>query len=456
MNNATQASTRPRWTLPIIAIVAVIVFVALTLWGGAPRQQASLFAAGVALLIGVLLMYGLAVWYLLIRLLPVQLTIPQTALFSVPQRRLMAVLLLIGAACLVVGGFWDEVWHRSFGFPFGPDLLWRPHLLIYTSLLIPSILALVIVFRMIVNGEGAWQQRFRADRVLGFLTLTGALLVFIVPADPIWHTIYGADISAWSLPHIVLLFTVSVITLLAAAVELTTLPWRQWEAIWRIAAPDVLVLLACAFALELQAQVLATDWENANAIVRARPDWLLPAIYVALAAFMGSLSNHALRRWGAATAIGLLMLAIRFGLIQLFSYQRITINSWLPILPPLIALDVWYAFRIKTGKAASSATLNALATTLGLLLGSIVVINRVFAHPQIGTGNLLSVSVACVLIGTGASWIGQTLGHYLATENKHLEEVGRTAAWMRPVPVLLLAGTLIFIVCFIVTATPPR
>ena len=456
VSQTSQPSARSRLTAPAIAVAAVIVFVWLTVWGGVPTGETLAFGIGVAILIGALLAFGFAAWYLLVKPLPANVEVPKTSVLSFAQRRLFAVLLLISGVCLVAGGFWDEVWHRSFGFPFGPDLLWRPHLLIYASLLIPSVLALVYVFRLIVSGEGTWQQRFRADPALGFMTLAGALLMFLVPADPIWHTIYGADISAWSLPHIVLLFNVSIVTLLAAAVQLSTLAPRAWGAIWRMAAPEALAPIACAFALNLQLQVLATDWENANATIRARPDWLLPAIYVALAAFVGTFANHALRRAGAATATGVLTLLIRFGLIQLFNYHAITIDSWLPVLPPLIALDVWYAYRLRTGRSSSPAFLNGIAATIGLLLVSIPVINRVFAHPQIGWANIAPVVVACVLIGAGGSWIGQALGNTLASENKHLEAAEQPDARMRFVSPALFAGTLVFIVFFVVTATPPH
>jgi len=456
VSQTSRPSARSRLTAPAIAVIAAIVFVSLTVWGGVPTSETLAFAIGVAVLIGALLAFGFAAWYLLVKPLPANVEAPKTSALSFAQRRLFAVLLLISGVCLVVGGFWDEVWHRSFGFPFGPDLLWRPHLLIYASLLIPSVLALVYIFRLIVSGEGKLQQRFRADPALGFMTLTGGLLMFFVPADPIWHTIYGEDISAWSLPHIVLLFNVSIVTLLAAAVQISTLAPRAWRAIWRITAPEALVLLACAFALNLQLQVLATDWENANMTIRARPDWLLPAIYVALAAVVGTFANHTLRRVGAATATGVLTLLVRFGLIQLFNYHAITIDSWLPVLPPLIALDVWHAYRLRTGRSPSSALLNGVAATIGLLLVSIVVINRVFAHPQIGWTNIAPVVVTCVLIGAGGSWIGQALGSTLASENKHLEAAEQPDARMRFVSPALFAGTLVFIVFFVLTATPPH
>ena len=456
LSQTSQPSARSRLTLPAIAVTAVIVFVSLTVWGGVPTGETLAFAAGVAILLGALLAFGFAVWHLLVKPLPAGVEVPKTSAISFAQRRLFAVLLLISGVCLVVGGFWDEVWHRSFGLPFGPDLLWRPHLLIYASLLIPSVLALVYVFRAVVNGEGTLQQRFRADPALGFMTLTGGLLMFLVPADPIWHTIYGEDISAWSLPHIVLLFNVSIVTMLAAAVQLSTLAPRAWSAIGRMAAPETLALIACAFALDLQLQVLATDWENANATIRARPDWLLPAIYVALAAFMGTFANHTLRRVGSATATGALTLLVRFGLIQLFNYHAITIDSWLPVLPPLIALDMWHAYRLRTGRSPSSALWNGVAATIGLLLVSIFVINRVFAHTQIGWANLAPVVVACVLIGAGGSWLGRALGDTLASENKHLEAAQQPDARMRFVSPALFAGALVFIVFFVVTAAPPH
>jgi len=39
---------------------------------------------------------------------------------------------------------------------------------------------------------------------VGGLALMGFLLVYALPADPIWHSIYGDDLSAFSIPHVVL------------------------------------------------------------------------------------------------------------------------------------------------------------------------------------------------------------------------------------------------------------
>ncbi len=137
----------------------------------------------------------------------------------------MAALLALGSLALMVGGFWDEVWHRKYGLPFGEDLLWRPHLLIYFGLLLPPALAAVSLVQIITRGEGRLPQRLRADPGMSLLVFLGVFLLLNVPADPIWHLIYGEDISAWSLPHLVLMLSAGLLALLGAA--LPTLDGRE-------------------------------------------------------------------------------------------------------------------------------------------------------------------------------------------------------------------------------------
>ena len=112
------------------------------------------------------------------------------------------------------------MWHRSFGLPFGEDLLWRPHLLLYFGFLSVSALAGVALLILLrgssdLQSRPSLQQRFRAQPVLGLLTLVGGFLIFAIPADPVWHTLYGEDITAWSLPHLILTISFAMIMFLA-------------------------------------------------------------------------------------------------------------------------------------------------------------------------------------------------------------------------------------------------
>ena len=118
------------WTLT--AIAGVVVFVAFTIWGGIPTEtkvglfwlQASLFLPGHLRLRPGFLASA--------RPSPGNRTCANHRMygFVVSREREIARADLWRAAAyaIFVGGVWDEIWHRSYGIPFGEDLFWRPHL----------------------------------------------------------------------------------------------------------------------------------------------------------------------------------------------------------------------------------------------------------------------------------------------------------------------------------------
>jgi len=450
-----------RFQLPAVGALMVLVFAALTYWAGFPREKFSIFVLGATILIGGMALYGLVVWHLLLRPLPAGVNKPALAMQPVPSRRLQAVLVTIAGMGIVIGGFWDEVWHRSFGFPFGPDLFWRPHILIYLGLLTPPLLAVYSLYTLLKKGKGSLQQRFRADPVNGLIILAGCFLIYTVPADPIWHTIYGKDISAWSLPHIMLLFSVSLIMILAVYIQLTTLPERHGSSLRKIKVPELLVLVALSFAILIQLQVLATDWENGNRMLANRPDWLLPVIFASLSTLMGSLVIRSLRRWGAATVIGLIAVLIRFGLIEASGYSAITARTWLPILPPLVALDLWYAIRIhllrnRAGEIPllHSSLSNGLASLVGMAV-SLRIIARTFTYPVISWPGVVGMGLASLVASILGSWIGFWLSDSLFQAKSLEDKEYKPGIALRLASPAVFSIVVVFIVFFIVTAIPP-
>ncbi len=113
--------------------------------------------------------------------------------------------------------------------------------------------------------------------------------------------------------------------------------------------------------MSIMAQVLIGDFAGENPMALLRPYWLLPTLITALALLMGTLANHVTRSYGAATAVGLLAWATRLALVRAFAFDEIVAGAWLPLLPPLLALDLWYAFRTIRGGPPASAAANGLA-----------------------------------------------------------------------------------------------
>jgi hypothetical protein len=191
--------------------------------------------------------------------------------------------------------------------------------------------------------------------------------------------------------------------------------------------------------------------------MQARPDWLLIALIGATASFSGVLALRAIRRVGTATAIGLIALTIRMGLIAAFGYASISANAWIVSIPVLVGLDVAYALRLRLGRGAPPWMGAGTFAALGMVVGGLPLINRLFTQPEITAANLLPMILAAQIACLLGAWAGQAAGDYLAMANKQTEPYrpGAEDRSARLIPVVSLAGVLLFIVFFVFTASPP-
>ena len=456
----------------LIGGLGVALFIALAAWGGVPQSvSTAVFLGGILVMLLFITGLGTLGWHLLSRPLPAGHKTPAAQPLPVAYRQFLAFLLVISGFAWIVGGFWDEVWHRTYGVPFGEDFFWRPHMLIYYSIGSTTLLAAAAFYYLWRHGRGTWQQRFRANPLLGLLILLGGFMAYAIPADPIWHFIYGEDLAAWSIPHIVLIFSFVGVLLLAMAAYLSSQVVRAWGMIWQMALTDWLVIFALGLMLNTLLQGMTTDWEGATlAVLQSRPEWLLPATIVAVAALTGSLANYSLRRVGAATAVGLVALIIRAALRWSFDFNAITLNAWLCTLAPLLALDLWQGFQLwrqerpspgdstesRLLKSPSAWLASGVAAMVGMGAVSFPLINRFYQFPTIAAGNLLSMVLACLVAAGGACWVANTVGNVLATQNKQVtEETAITSPLLPYLPPIIFIVVLGFVALFIATASPP-
>ena len=450
---------RPSIWAPVAAgAYGLVVLIALLRWAGLPRVESTLFVLGAASVVGTLV--GLAVlgWFLFLK--PVRGGVTLSApILSVHGRRTLALLLAISGLLIVVGGYWDEVWHRQFGLPFGEDFFWRPHLLMYAGLAAVMSVAAGAAAILWRRGRGGPRARFRSNPTLGWMVLLGAFLAYALPADPAWHALYGADITAWSLPHLVLLVTFSAIMLTAAAVHLSTLPERPWHGPLAFRLDASLAIVGIASALLLATQLLTMEWDGITRLRLGsphpfwqRPEWLLPVVVVALAAFFGTLALRATRYVGAATLVGVVALGVRAALVGGFDSPGMSVNAWLLALPPLLAIDVLHGLRLAGGREASGAIGNAAAATAGLAFGMLPLIATLYVYPRVSVDTVPLMLVMGLVSALWASALGARLGEWFRPVAAEAVVVPRNA--LRGTA-LALATAVVFMVWFIGTATPP-
>ena len=447
IENPLKTPTRDRLKIVIVAAAALAFFVVFGFWSGVPTGERALpFWIGTALLLVVMTAFGVVTWHLLFRPLPAGKNVrvePLRANF----RQAIGLLLGVGGFGIVVGTFWDEVWHRQFGIPFGDDFFWRPHLLMYFGFGVAIGLAVAGIYIIRRWGKGTLQERFRANPVLGLLILMGGFLLYVLPADPIWHSINGVDLTAWGVPHLLVVTSFVLILLLATAFHTATQPRREWGTPLQLRLPDLLPLLMFATISLIWNQFFMVEWDAAADFVLDRPEWLLPVLLVGGASFIGVMANHTLRTVGAATISGVVALAIRFALIRLFGVEKMMfVNAWVVVLPSFLLIDLWYAYRRGVWVEAGVAS----AVGMGLVL--LTFFKQFYSFQPITN---LPITVVMVLIGSlSMSWLGASLGDYFWGGSQQTEGSAQRSR-LSLAPLVVAAATAVFIIIFVTTATPP-
>lgn len=441
------------------AIAGAAIFAAFSVWGGIPAgTNAALFWMQAGLFFLVICAFVLMLWHLLIRPLAPRLRQPSFAPLNFRARGTVALILASGGVAIAVGALWDELWHRRYGIPFGEDLFWRPHLLMYfgfATAIVTGSWALLYLNREL---QGNFQQRFRSNVLLGLLILNAAFLLYALPADPLWHWIFGEDITAWSVPHLILLASFILTQLLALAFHASTL-WRgDWRSIFNLRPGDGLSLLILASILLLWLQLALIDWDATLAGLRLewlglyRPEWLLAANLLACVTFVAVIATRLLRCAGAATAALLLALAIRIGLIQLLEAEMLQIVAWIAALLPLLANDIWSFYCSAIRKRAPEWRGTAIVVIAAMALNA-PVIRRLY---QLEGSDNLTYSLAVLITGVGMSWLSHRVADaMLRPVRAEADVIAKRRALPAKFSFGMAGAFLASMFAFILSASPP-
>lgn len=453
----TTLSHRLPWILA--AIAGIVVFIAFTAWGDIPAEaNLGLFWLQASLFCLVIFAFALVFWHLLIRPLAPNLRQPQSEALTARAREALALILASGGVAIFVGGVWDEMWHRRYGIPFGEDLFWRPHLLMYFGFATSMITGFWALHYLNRNLRGNFQQRFRSIPLVGLLILNAAFLLYALPADPLWHWIFGEDITAWSIPHLILLTSFVLTQLLALVMLSSTFRRSEWRVISRLPLRDGLALVIVAGIQLLWIQLLLIDWDAALAGISPaslglyRPEWLLAANLVACVTCTGVIATRVLRCVGAATAAGLLALVIRVGLIQLFDADMLQFVAWLAVLLPLLAIDIWAFYCSKISQREPDWRGTAGAVILAMAI-NLPVIQSLYRFDSI---DALPYMAAVIVTGLGMSWLANRVAGSMLRQREAIVPASSERQRIQPAHSLGIAAAFFaFILFFIATASPP-
>jgi len=458
-------SPKLRSALILTGIAALLVL--LTYWGGTPATGPKLYL-GIGLLVVLALSFGPLVWWLYLSPLPGVTVQPQPITARTATiRQLVVVVLILAGTMMSIGGLWDQVWHQVFG-GFGSDFLWPPHFLLYASIGLQALTALAGLIA-VARGQGGLRERFRREPLLGLIAIAGTYLVVSIPSDEIWHRLYGLDLTGWSLPHILLGVMIHLVLLSAIAMQLSLTPRRAWQTLRGIRWQEFVAVLPLIWGMTVFIQLFTVDWE-ANSRIGAvadnydvyffnRPEWLYPVVLVVLGLYLANLILHASRRAGTATIVGVLALVFRAGVYNMLMGRAPQIDMgmlpYLVILPGMLVLDVWYAWR--RVKAEENTTLvggNALASVVMLIIG-LPLIAAVAAYPRVNAATVPWMIVFSLLMGQVGGWAGASVGRWLGNIGGHIEEEMPVQRWLAWASATALVIALAVIFLYIRYAPPP-
>jgi len=309
-----------------------------------------------------------------------------------PQLALTLGAFLGGAAFFqVAGALWDAAEHVRTGLvPGGSDFLWPPHLTIYAGFLLAFLAGGGAVAGL---GRRNLRGAVRSRPGLGVIVLGALYGLLSIPADALWHELFGPDLTAWSPPH-----------LLLAAAMVAEVAGGAWVLAGEADRGWAKVLLVVLLGLALDAALLAgvLEWElpggRALAVARSRPGWVYPTVTGILAFAAFGLGRRLLNLRFGATAVGAVAFGARVGLTGLLSLGGTVVPGLpLPFVGGALGLD------LSGGRG--------LAGVLGLVGGYLVLaVPAVLGRWPLGPWDLGLSAGILTLAGVLASRVARPVG----------------------------------------------
>ena len=457
MISPNEGPQRLSWILA--AGAAIALFFAFTFWAGVPTDsRAGIFWTQIVVMFALVCLFVALAWHLFLRPLASNLRQPKTDTLAASVRQRIALVLAGGGMALFIGAIWDEMWHRSYGIPFGEDFFWRPHLLMYLGFATAIVAGFWSLFYLNRHLKGNFQQRFRSNSMIGLLIFNAGFMLYSMVTDPLWHWTYGEDLSAWSVPHLLLLASIAMSMLTAALLHLSTITPASWRTILRFRTSDTLPIFTLTAILMLWLQVMLIDWDQTLAGIQLewlglyRPEWLLAANMLAGVTLIGVVATRLLRCAGAATAVGLLALAIRFVMIQLFAADMLQYVAWVAALVPLLGIDLWtfYSSAIRHQDPEWRGT--AFAVIVAMAINSLAIRGLY----NLEASDFASYALAVTVSAVGMSWLSHQISDRMLGLSQDTAKAGSGDLVVKPqVSFGILGAFVVFIVFFVVTASPP-
>lgn len=449
-------------------LASVTVYALMGFFSGLPAgANLGAFVIGLIILfLAIAALVGFA-WYAVAKPLPANQLPSKQLPLTHGLRQGVALLLSLMSAVGIAGGIWDVTWHVHSGIPFGEDFFWQPHQFIYVALGMPILIAGFLWVRMLRNSSGSLRQRFQADIPVTLIFIGGVAMLFTLPADPLWHLIYGEDLTGLSVPHIVFSISSTFTALGTFGILLSYTPVRKtWTSISKLNVVEVLIIISCAFNYVSILMPTLGDWEAISlsthalprlpALVAARPDWSMPFLAAFISIYTVTMALQITRRAGTATLVWLVASIIRSVAFTIFGYGDTGMNTMFLTLPFVLTVDIVTWYRASRSQPASSVMIAAVATVVGAV-AVLPQITILFTDPVLSASNVPLMLPAIFAGALTASWMGRMLGD-VAVNTVRFAVPAEQPVLARPVVRIMSAVSILIAIIaalFIVTSTMP-
>jgi hypothetical protein len=443
-----------------ISLSAILVLIRMVVWGGIPNVG-PLFWVGVALLMSTMAIFAGLCWWLFFSPLPEGRQIKRSAQLPASSY-VMLIAALVAGLMSAIAVFWDETWHRIFGFgAVLDDFLWGPHKILYFSLGTLALISGLSLYRAIRADRSDIRAGFRTFPHIGLLGLAAGYLIASLPSDQVWHLVFGLDITAWSLPHIILILSFGFAMISLAAVFLVS---SDGSGAFNLNHLLGGLTLGVGGVLSL---VLVTEYDSIAPttvqqgqevlrVIAERPQWTYPVTLVAIGILLASVGVRLSRRFGVVTLAALFIGVFRTIAVTFFNAtgQMGMVSHWL-VCVPMIGIDLWQLVRKENTNSLRYQMIGAVLSMIVFMIVAIPVINTWLATYKVSMDAIPGAIIFGAIVGAWASLLGNLLGNWLTSlESGRLPEVAVTRV-AGPAAVIGAVAAAIFLFFFF-TAVPPH
>jgi hypothetical protein len=193
--------------------------------------------------------------------------------------------------------------------------------------------------------------------------------------------------------------------------------WRPLGAGW---GADLAALAFLVLAELMLLQFGVTEWEwdpfSAFRLIEARPVWAYSIVVLVVGIAVAQIALHVTRRFGAATAVAVTALAIQLGFVAL---SRAALPpgpllvSHLLLVPPALALDVWYAWRRREVSTRATLWGGAVVYLAIYLLASLPYLGGQLPLPTLDATAMVQIALVAVPVALAATYVFSAVGDWL-------------------------------------------